>query len=118
MPRANTNSKNAYNRSYQAIRQNALKADGVCVKCGNRPGKPSTRSPKGIANLCVECGDKVNSKNAAKLRGLRESWSALGLCLLCGVREAILIPGTNRHETRRAPCAEVQDDYKERRRSS
>lgn len=107
MSRSNALSRSAYNRSYLATRRAALKAAGLCQWCGARPAKPSVnkRSPGGIGCRCVECAQAAAGKHAPRMRRLRSAWKHLGICMVCGQREAMP------RDTRCGVCAEAQDEY-------
>lgn len=114
MPRANTNSRAAYNRNYLATRRAVLKAAGLCQGCGSRPAMPSLnkRAPNGIGCRCQECAAAAKGKNAPRMRKLRGAWKQLGICMVCGNRQAMP------KDTRCGVCAEAQDEYHAKRRRS
>lgn len=80
MSRAATLSRKSYNRTYQAGRYQRRRAAGLCVDCS---------APTGGACRCDACSVKAADKSRANLRRRRPAWKALGVCTVCGCREAI-----------------------------
>ena len=102
MSRANTNSRMAYNRTYQSSRYARLRAAGLCRWCGQHPAKLNRHGEPGCR--CESCAAKAAAKARENLRRRRPAWKALGICVVCGCRHAI----TGQRWC--AVCAERRDD--------
>lgn len=112
MPRANTNARRAYDKTRLAGIYKERRAAGLCVACGLKPGKPSKRSSTGIGCRCEECSARDSAKSAAFRGRKRPAWKALGICTICGTREAM------RKRSYCGYCAEVQIEGQTLRRKS
>lgn len=112
MSRASTIHKRSYSRIFQADRRARLRAAGLCQWCGARPAKPSMRSTDGIGCRCEECARKAAKAARENLQRHRPAWSALGICTVCGCREAMP------RESRCGFCAEKQDVCKARKKAA
>jgi hypothetical protein len=110
MSRAATLHKKAYNRIFQAELRVRLKAEGLCQWCGTRPAKPSKRSPSGVGCRCEACSKKAARMSRSNLSRLRPAWAALGICTVCGCREAMP------QQSRCGVCAEQQQESKQLRK--
>jgi len=89
MTRTATMHKKTRNRIYQAERRADLKSKGLCQWCGARPAKPSKRSDTGIGSRCEVCAKVAAKGSRENLRRRRPAWKCLGVCGICGCREAI-----------------------------
>lgn len=111
MPKANTNARRAYDKKRLADIYKERRAAGICVACGLKPGKPSKRSSTGVGCRCVECSARDSARTAAFRGRKRQAWKALGICTICGTREAM------RKRSYCGYCAEVQIEGQTLRRS-
>lgn len=102
MSRVNTNSRMAYNRDYQANRYEALKSSGMCRWCGKHPAKVGRNGKPGCR--CESCATKAAERSKANMRRKRVGWRSLGICVVCGCREAI------QRQRWCAVCAERRDE--------
>ena len=80
MPYTNTLKNRAYNRHYMASVYASRKADGLCTQCG----RPATEGVR-----CSGCAEKARVQARARMRKRRPAWRKLGICTVCGCREAI-----------------------------
>lgn len=110
MPRANTLSRMSYARSYHAKRYERLKKEGLCRWCGKYPAKLNAKGEPGCR--CEACAKIANKKASDNLRRRRPGWEALGICVVCGCRQAI------QGQKWCAVCAERRDDTRKPRNTS
>lgn len=109
MSRANTNSKMAYNRTYQRTRKAALRAEGMCLDCGKAKAAPSTRRPGQPGVRCEACAAVARKKSREFMTRRRPAWAKLGLCVVCGVNLSIKATTPGCTDMRCAACADYQD---------
>jgi hypothetical protein len=81
----------------------ARKAAGQCVKCGGEPTSGRT--------TCLACRAKKGRWDRAYIARQRALWKPLGICIVCGVRQAI------RKQTRCGYCAEAAEAAYARRKA-
>lgn len=109
MPRANPVSRRAYDKARNTRIYRERKERGVCVVCEGKP-KPNKNSPTGFGARCEACSAQGAAKTNARRRRMLPAWKALGICLTCGCREAVV--GTQRC----AYCAELAVEINRRNR--
>ena len=80
MPYANPLKARAYDRRRMAGIYASRKDSGLCVQCGH---------PATVGVRCSSCAKKAREKARARMRRQRPAWRRLGICILCGCREAI-----------------------------
>lgn len=112
MPRANTNSRLAYNKTYQRNRKAALRAEGLCLDCGKAKALPSVRDPEQPGARCAACAAKARKASQAFMGRRRPGWRKLGFCVVCGKNLSIKATTPGATDTRCACCAESQDAYR------
>ena len=107
MPYANPITRRSKDRQRQARLRAERKAAGNCIACG----KPATHLKNGkVACRCAECQAKAAAKSNGYLAKRRPHWRKLGICVVCGKREAM------KWHSRCGYCAEKQEEYDERRK--
>lgn len=114
MPRANTNSRLAYGKSYQRDRKAALRAQGKCLDCGRNDALPSKRKPGTPGPRCAACAVRARGESREFMARRRPAAKALGLCVVCLKNDSLKTTTRGAvKDTRCAACADQQDEYKE-----
>lgn len=98
MPYSNALKNRAYNRRYMAEVYVSRKSAGLCTQCGRLAATAGVR--------CSMCAENARAKARARMRRQRPAWRKLGICTVCGCREAI--PG----QAWCGVCAEQQLEHK------
>lgn len=116
MPRANTNSRIAYNKGYQRDRKARLRAEGKCLDCGREDALPSVRKPGTRGPRCAACKIRARGESRAFMARRRPAAKALGLCVVCLKNESMKATSHGASKDNRcAACADQQLEYKELR---
>jgi len=98
--------KKAYNRRFMRERRAKMDAAYLCRDCGVKPVGANKVDPSLLGKRCDECAARHARLIGQDKNRKRPAWQALGICVLCGHREAM------KKETRCAVCAERQDEYR------
>ena len=80
MPYASSLKNRAHNRRYMAGVYASRKAAGLCVQCGETAT---------VGVRCSGCAQKARARALARMRRQRPAWRRLGICVICGCRQAI-----------------------------
>ena len=116
MPRANTNSRLAYNKTYQRARKASLRAKGMCLDCGKAKAVPSSRRPGQPGVRCAACAAIARKKSQEFMARRRSAWVKLGFCVTCGVNLSMKATTPGCTDTRCAACADYQDQRRSENR--
>ena len=95
--------KRSYDRLYVERKRKERLAEGKCIACGSPERK--VKKDGSFAQKCPSCASKALKRTNAYLKRRRPSWAKLGVCVVCGKREAM------RGQKRCAWCAEKNEEW-------